>query len=120
MYTYNKKKILDEMIRAFEQTIHALSGDPAGLDAAIEEALFPSRIRAARWLVNDTLGTVRETTVAEELVAQLADNRENVALLDEQREITHGQLDEMARIIAARVSEHGTAPDELIAVCMEK
>lgn len=120
--------MMDEMFLAFGQTVHALGADaagldgadPAGLEGALEEAMLPSRLRAARGLVNETSGAVRENTVPEEFAAQLADYRENVALLDNLRTILHGELHEMARVVAARVSELGSGPDELVAVCMEK
>jgi amino acid adenylation domain-containing protein len=112
--------MLDEMFRAFEGVVDALSSGREDIDALIDEAVFPAHRRAEREAINSTDAAIRESTVPEELIAQAGKSAGHAALITQQREISYEQLHAMARGLAGALLERGAVADELIAVCVEK
>ncbi|WP_342374541.1 amino acid adenylation domain-containing protein [Myxococcus stipitatus] len=111
--------LLEDAFSAQEALLIRLADDPAAWDEATPVRLPPAQAQR-RESFNATATHILETRLDDLFLAQAERSPERVAVLDESRTLTHGQLRGHAGALAEHLLELGARPDELMAVVLEK
>lgn len=111
--------VAERLARAFERVLGQLLSEPARAVLELELACPSDRDKALAGAVADT-GTHPAPLVTEAFLARAAARPHAVALVEDGRETTYGELEETSRRLAARIGALGLPARSTVALCLPR
>lgn len=115
--------LLDDLFAAFGRLLEDLASDPSAWDRSLPEnarRLIPAEQMQLRRRLNAPVSAPPTVRLHELFLSQLARNPEHVAVWTPSRQVTYGDLYRHACAVEQELLKRGIAPNQAVAVLMNK